>query len=294
MVHLSARGRAYVFVTLASAVVASLGACGDDSSGTGGGGGGTSSSASSASGPSQASSGTATSTGPGGTGGDTGSGAGDPGSGGATGSGGETGSGGATGSGGGSGGATGSGGGGNVFPDDCASAEDCLGGECVEVGSGFMACRYPLVEAAVCISEEDECCVSEDCDALGGGVCTTLPDASQCGGAQPEAHNVCSGEGDFIDCGKGGGTCLDAGFFGYNKGQCVVRACGGDDDCADEADGRCVPANEQCCGRVVGFFCAYPSDGCRTDVDCGEGRHCEADIESGRASCADGEPLCPP
>lgn len=281
----------------ALATVTALAACGDDSTnpGTGGGGGTGGATSTSTGATSQASTGAPASSassgsGAAGTGGEAAGTGGE-----AAGTGGDAGSGGAgPGSGGGhSGGGTGSGGEAESFPDDCATADDCPGGDCVEVAVGFRACLFPLVEATECTGKADQCCDSEDCEALGGGTCTTLPDASQCGGASPVERNVCSGDSDCIDCAKSGAICLAAGFYGYNQGQCVSRHCFGDDDCSDEDGGRCVPVFEQCCGAVAGFFCAYPSDGCRADSDCGED-HCEGDPATGRAACAEGTPICPP
>jgi hypothetical protein len=253
-------------------------ACGDDTSGTGGGGGSTSTST----GATGTSSTTATSTTGGTTTGSTTGTASTTST--TTGSGGD---------GGGTGGSTSSVGGGSAaFPDDCAVAGDCPGGDCVEVGAGFYACRYRVEEATACTGKLDECCTTEDC-GVGGGTCVTLPDASYCGGAKPQSYNACTGNAGCIDCGKGGGGCLDAGFYGYEIGQCVPQGCFSDSDCGDEAGGRCAPIHDPCCGAIVGFFCAYPSDGCRRDSDCGNDQHCEVDFEAGRATCVAGMAQCP-
>ena len=157
-----------------------------------------------------------------------------------------------------------------------------------------MACQFPVEEATQCQSKADQCCTTDDCANQGGGLCVSFPDASYCGGVQPEVHNICSTPGgNCIDCVKSGATCLEAGFYGYNQSQCVTQLCQSDADCAEEAGGRCAPVFSACCGAVTGFFCAYPSDGCRMQADCAGDQHCEGDFQTGRATCVDGPAQCP-
>ncbi len=261
--------------------------CGDDSEGAGGGGGATSATTTSAG----ATTSTVTGSSHGSTSSTAQSSSGQGGDTSATGTGGAASSGG-----GGSGGEAGVGGGAAAFADDCEDAEDCPGGDCVDLpGSDFRACKFPVVEATECGDQEvDDCCSSVDCQ--GDDVCVELPDVPYCGGVPPLEHNVCVPSDDTcnsLDCGKSGDTCIPPGVYGYSRGACAARACTGDDDCGDEAGGRCVPVFNPCCGAVSGFFCAYPSDGCRDQADCDVDRHCEGHPDTGRASCVDGPAECP-
>jgi hypothetical protein len=271
-------------ISLAAAAVA----CGDDASGSGGGGGDTSTGTTSGTTTASASTttGATTSTGQGG---DTS----------ATGSGGET----ATGTGGGGSGGDGSGGdgtggqgvgGGSVFADDCDTADDCPGGECFELPGGFRTCKTPVVEATECLDEQDdECCATDECE--GDDICVQMPDV-YCGGPQPIEHNECVPSDDScqgLDCGKSSAACIPPGVYGYATGVCAARHCNDDDQCSDEEGGRCVPVFDPCCGAVSGFFCAYPSDGCRDQQHCGDDQHCQGNPETGRSECVEGPPQCP-
>lgn len=270
-------------LTLAGAAMA----CGDDSGGSGGGGGGggattgssssstTSAATSSAATTSATTSSATTSTGQGGDVSSTGSGGDDQGSGGQ--------------------GTGGDGvGGGAVFLDDCDSPDDCPGGDCFELPGGFRTCKTPVVEATECMDlENDECCTSEECD--GDDICVQMPDV-YCGGPAPLVRNECVPTDDFcqgLDCGKSSAACIPPGVYGYATGVCAASYCNADADCDDEAGGRCVPVFNPCCGAVSGFFCAYPSDGCRDQPDCGDDAHCQGNFETGRSECVEGPPLCP-
>jgi Cys-rich repeat protein len=42
----------------------------------------------------------------------------------------------------------------------------------------------------------------------------------------------------------------------------------------------------------MGLGCVYPG-GCRTDLDCGAGNHCELDYDAGTGTCLEGPMPCP-
>lgn len=268
-----------IALTLAPLTFLALAACGDDASGTGGAGGdGGATSSTGTTGSTSTAVTTTASTGAGQGGDDATGGAGaggDP-----------------AGSGGGGGAATtGSGGGTSAFPDDCATSDDCGGGECISI-NGFRTCQRAPAETTECTgSGRDECCDTTGCAE--GERCARLPDV-YCGGAAPTDYNACIGpEDECLDCGKLSATCVPGGALGYEIGACVSQACGSDADCDAEDGGRCLPVDDPCCG-AVSFQCAYPSDGCRTSADCDEGSYCGVDVEAERARCLPGIPTCAP
>lgn len=175
---------------------------------------------------------------------------------------------------------------------DCDVDDDCPDGSaCVAVApGGFRVCTDVVVPAEACTkSSFDECCTTTECTE---GTCLTTPITPLCAGVQMEPHNVCAvdecqNEGD---CPGGDSVCLSAPMLGHKVRSCFTATCHTDLDCGAEAGGICAPVAEPCCGGVVGLFCVYPSDGCRSNGDCPDG-YCSVDGD--RASCEPGAPICP-
>ena len=177
---------------------------------------------------------------------------------------------------------------------DCNSSDECPGSTCVEVSpGGFRVCKQIFEEALFCqdeISGTDECCSTIDCQE---GACFDSQQAQPiCAGVPPLARNVCGVDDCDADADCGAGfLCTQPGTFDSALRHCVAVSCTQDRDCKDERDGSCAPIEEGCCGLTVTLACTYPSDGCRSDGDCGAERICE--IEAGRARCVAGQRACP-
>jgi hypothetical protein len=91
------------------------------------------------------------------------------------------------------------------------------------------------------------------------------------------------------DC-AAGSACAPEGFD--NARTCVPAACRTDADCDDEPGGVCLIVAGGCCSfgagplRPTELACAYPSDGCQSDMDCAEETSCN--VSDGRARCEAG------
>jgi hypothetical protein len=68
-------------------------------------------------------------------------------------------------------------------------------------------------------------------------------------------------------------------------------------DCNAEAGGACIPLQNPCCGAPQGFYCSYPSDGCKQQSDCQTTQSCVPEFDSVRGQwvthCIDGGIACP-
>lgn len=186
---------------------------------------------------------------------------------------------------------------------DCDTDADCPGGKCVELmPGGYRVCQFPVQEATACQSPStpmDQCCKSSDCAT---GKCYAFPVTPYCGGVMPVDHNVCASDGCELGkiCPVGNettGMCMPAGAYGYAVSGCVLQNCTHDTDCNAEPGGVCVPVENPCCGQPQGFFCSYPSDGCKKQSDCKPGQSCQPEYDPVRkqtvAHCKDGMIGCP-
>ena len=190
---------------------------------------------------------------------------------------------------------TGSGG----SPGDCATNDDCPGGQCVEiVPGGFRVCVTLPPEATQCDPShtQDQCCTSADCAAQGGGRCYDNQSIPFCGGAFPAPENVCFVDSCTADADCFGGTtgetvCAPAGVSGFPGKSCVMTFCRADSDCTAQAGGICAPVQDACCGLVAGLACIYP-DGCRSNADCATGG-CVLDTVKGIGRCEPNGVPCP-
>jgi hypothetical protein len=63
-------------------------------------------------------------------------------------------------------------------------------------------------------------------------------------------------------------VCFPAGTLGHPIGQCESALCLTDADCVELPDGRCMPVEDGCYGKLVLLACVYPDGGCRTTADC--------------------------
>ncbi len=246
--------------------------------------------------------GSSTSDGAGGASGSGGSGTGAVAGTGGSGAGGGTGASGGTGATGATGG-TGASGGSGKNSGDCDDDTDCAGGKCVELTpGGYRVCVSPVDEATACQNQSlgvDECCNSSECTT---GKCYAFPATPQCFGPQPIDHNVCALDG--CELGKlcpvgneGQGVCMPGGAYGYKVSGCVGGGCEKDTDCTGEPGAICAPIEDACCSAPTGFFCVYPSDGCRKQSDCGQNEYCGTDYDATKgewmAHCKPGPVGCP-
>ena len=190
---------------------------------------------------------------------------------------------------------TGSGG----SPGDCATNDDCPGGQCVEiVPGGFRVCVTLPPEATQCDPShtQDQCCTSADCAAQGGGRCYDSQSIPYCGGAFPAPQNVCFVDFCTEDSECFGGTtgetiCAPTGVAGFPGRSCLMTFCRADSDCTAQPGGICAPVQEACCGLVAGLACVYP-DGCRSNADCATGG-CVLDTVKGIGRCEPNGVPCP-
>lgn len=174
---------------------------------------------------------------------------------------------------------------------DCDDAADCPpDGDCVELTpGGFRVCQYPVIEATSCISEDDQCCDSTECEI--GLLCLETPILPFCGGVQMVPSNVCAGPTcvSSLDC-RGAAACVEAGTVGNKVKSCIAAQCSTNADCEASPGGICAPVQEPCCNGVAGLYCIYEGN-CRSSADCGNDEHCGFDAAG--PTCLPGPPICP-
>jgi hypothetical protein len=202
-----------------------------------------------------------------------------------------------SGTGGGVGGTGGSGGGDCSANGDCNNDGDCPNGACVALTTcGFKVCEEPIPPATSCNDPQiDQCCDVSDCGDE--ETCVLWPFGPYCGGIQPQPNNQCVADQceQASDCPAPPpafvSICTPASTLGFPTRTCFIGTCQVDGDCSAEAGGICAPVTTACCSSANIVACVYPSDGCRSDNDCGNDAHCDIDGEAAR--CLPGPALCP-
>ncbi len=144
---------------------------------------------------------------------------------------------------------------------------------------------------------ENECCADDDCAGEGDlpRFCVAF-EVGYCGGPAPMPINVCRSEGCLNDSGCGDGkACAPGGFWRLSWSTCVHASCAWDGDCTARAGGQCRPfSGAGFCDGLLGFFCTYADDPCRTDADCPAPKRCvPAGTEAGGTGCVDPGPPPP-
>ena len=185
----------------------------------------------------------------------------------------------------------------------CDGDDDCAQGSCRPVPEGGnRACvAKPARWTHDCDYVEPgfdhECCGDEECPGEGDlpGFCVAF-EVDYCGGPAPMPRNICRIEGCLGDatCGDGK-ACAPAGYLSLPWSRCVDAACAADGDCSARAGGECRPLlGGGFCAGLLGFYCTYADDPCRTDADCPGHRRCvPAGTEAGGTACVDPGPPPP-
>jgi hypothetical protein len=175
---------------------------------------------------------------------------------------------------------------------DCLTNNDCMpNGKCVEVApGGFRLCQFPVTEATMCMSPQDECCTSATCTM--GAKCFAAPIVPICAGVVMQPRNQCASDECTTngDC-TNGGVCMPAGTFGNKVAACLAAKCTKDTDCTAKPGGKCGTVEDPCCHTTTGLYCIYAGN-CRKDSDCAPGNYCGPDA-SGQPVCQQGGPICP-
>lgn len=185
---------------------------------------------------------------------------------------------------------------GTLIPDgDCLSDADCLSGSCVElVPGGYRVCSAAPMTNPCMDPMFDKCCTDTDCQ-MPGERCVTGPVTPNCGGPFMPPQNMCAIDQcvSDADCQMMGDAsiCVLAGLLNRPVNTCLAASCLSHLDCTEEPDGKCVLHAPACCTGPTNLACAYPSDGCRWDIDCPPEFYC--DLQGGRARCVPGAVACP-
>ena len=152
-------------------------------------------------------------------------------------------------------------------------------------------------------SPYSECCKSSDCtNATATGSCDASAGEGWCGGSPPPT-NVCRinewDENTNCEGWEEGWKCIPAGFGGFNHNVCRISGCTSDSECTVKSEGQCLPFwgpdsfSRYCSPALQGFFCAYESDVCKHDKDCGGVRElCVFNMTIGTPQCV--ESTAPP
>jgi hypothetical protein len=190
---------------------------------------------------------------------------------------------------------TGGAGGGPKNSGDCLTPADCNGDPCAELfPGGYRVCVTKVPEAMACSNPAGQCCKTSDCngDARSAAVCVLGPIEPTCGGPVIVPTNVCASDAckTAADCSGPNAICAQAGTLGRKAARCMTGGCRRDSDCTAQPGGICAPVVGACCAQPAGLFCIY-QDGCRSNLDCKMGEHCE--IDATHAFCMSGIAPCP-
>ena len=174
---------------------------------------------------------------------------------------------------------------------DCNTDADCTpNGHCIEVApGGFRLCEFPVTEATMCSSAQDQCCTSATC--MAGEKCYAGPLVPACSGVVMQQFNECAKDACATNADCPAGACMKAGTIGNKIATCIPAACTKDTDCTAQANGHCATVEEPCCHTTTSLQCIYAGN-CRTTKDCGVGKYC-APAQMGAPTCEPGGPICP-
>ncbi|MBN2344073.1 MAG: hypothetical protein JXX29_08755 [Deltaproteobacteria bacterium] len=160
--------------------------------------------------------------------------------------------------------------------------------------SNWRTCVTPIEETDTSSVSPgmDECTTTEDCDDEEG---CYMVDYSMGVSFQ---YNTCVADEcqDNSDCDEYY-MCVPAGAWNLPRNKCIFAECLTDIDCSNGSNsGVCAPSISTCYSlpqAFSGFYCHFPTDGCITNDDCGNGESCLMSIGGNLEDFSCGFEFCP-